>query len=379
MDYKAEIQKTKKEIDKLKMSLKNAREKSNDANLIDYKAEVPNVTKNDTMFQVRRTLKGHSSKIYAIQWADDSKNIVSASQDGKLIVWNARENIRLNVFIFTLFIIFFFHFFFCFPNLFFLSFSTYPFLLKVIPLKSTWVMTCAYGPTNSQLIACGGLDNICTIYNLRSKDVPIHPTRELSAHTGYVSCCRFFNDNSIITSSGDMTCIYWDIEKGSKIAEFNEHNGDVMCISISPDKKTFVTGSCDATVKIWDIRTAKCIQTFQGHDSDVNAVTYMNTGYCIASGSDDATCKLYDIRADRELQQYEDDSLTSNVTSVSFSNSGRLLFTSYEYLNCIVWDTISGQILSTLPHNNRVSTVSVNADGNAIATSSWDTLIRVWA
>ena len=90
-------------------------------------------------------------------------------------------------------------------------------------------------------------------------------------------------------------------------------------ISISPDKNTFVTGSCDATVKIWDVRTAKCVQTFQGHDSDVNAVTFMNTGTCIGSGSDDATCKLYDIRADRELQQYEDDSLTTNVTSVSFS------------------------------------------------------------
>ena len=88
-------------------------------------------------------------------------------------------------------------------------------------------MTCAYGPTTGQLIACGGLDNICTVYNLGSKDVPIRPVRELSAHTGYVSCCRFL-DNSIITASGDMTCIRWDIEKGSKINEFTDHNGDVM-------------------------------------------------------------------------------------------------------------------------------------------------------
>ena len=108
MDIKAEIQKTKKEIESLKLTIKNAREKSNDANcifvlgsyviVIDFKAEVPQVQKNDNMFQVRRTLKGHLSKIYALQWADDSRNIVSASQDGKLIVWNARDNCRLNVF-----------------------------------------------------------------------------------------------------------------------------------------------------------------------------------------------------------------------------------------------------------------------------------------
>ena len=89
-------------------------------------------------------------------------------------------------------------------------------------------MTCAYGPTEGQLIACGGLDNICTIYNLRSKDIPIRPTRELSSHTGYVSCCRFLDTKSIITASGDMTCIQWDIEKGAKVADFTGHNGDVM-------------------------------------------------------------------------------------------------------------------------------------------------------
>jgi len=89
-------------------------------------------------------------------------------------------------------------------------------------------MTCAYGPTEGQLIACGGLDNICTIYNLRSKDAPIRPTRELSSHTGYVSCCRFLDNKSIITASGDMTCIHWDIEKGAKVSDFTGHNGDVM-------------------------------------------------------------------------------------------------------------------------------------------------------
>jgi guanine nucleotide-binding protein G(I)/G(S)/G(T) subunit beta-1 len=37
----------------------------------------------------RRILKGHFGKIYAMHWASDSKHLVSASQDGKLIIWNA--------------------------------------------------------------------------------------------------------------------------------------------------------------------------------------------------------------------------------------------------------------------------------------------------
>jgi WD40 repeat protein len=39
--------------------------------------------------KMRRTLKGHLAKIYAMHWAEDKIHLVSASQDGKLLVWDA--------------------------------------------------------------------------------------------------------------------------------------------------------------------------------------------------------------------------------------------------------------------------------------------------
>ena len=98
-------------------------------------------------------------------------------------------------------------------------------------------MTCAYSQSGA-FVACGGLDNNCSIYNLRSRDVPIRVCRELGAHTGYLSCCRFLNDRKIVTSSGDMTCILWDIEAGSKLIEFADHNGDVMSVTIAPESSS---------------------------------------------------------------------------------------------------------------------------------------------
>eukprot|EP01039_Chlorochromonas_danica_P018779 gene18779-22650_t len=44
--------------------------------------------------KVRRTLKGHFGKIYAMHWSGSSKDLVSASQDGKLIVWDAIANTK---------------------------------------------------------------------------------------------------------------------------------------------------------------------------------------------------------------------------------------------------------------------------------------------
>lgn len=195
---------------------------------------------------------------------------MSASQDGKLIIWDAYTTNKVHA----------------------------------IPLRSSWVMTCAYAPSGNY-VACGGLDNICSVYNLSSREGPTRVARELSGHSGYLSCCRFINDRRILTSSGDMTCMLWDVETGSKVTEFADHLGDVMSISINPtNQNVFVSGACDAFAKLWDIRTGKAVQTFAGHESDINAVQFFPDGQAFGTGSDDATCRLFDIRADRELNTY---------------------------------------------------------------------------
>jgi guanine nucleotide-binding protein G(I)/G(S)/G(T) subunit beta-1 len=141
-------------------------------------------------------------------------------------------------------------------------------------------MTCAFSPSGN-LVACGGLDNLCSIYNLRNEkdkddksDGIIKVSKELQAHTGYLSCCKFITDKHILTSSGDQTCILWDVDNGNVVQKFQEHTGDVMCVAVSPDQNTFVSGACDSHAKIWDIRSGKCVQTFQGHESDINSVQY---------------------------------------------------------------------------------------------------------
>lgn len=223
-----------------------------------------------TNMKVRKTLKGHLAKIYAMHWSTDRRHLVSASQDGKLIIWDAYTTNKVHA----------------------------------IPLRSSWVMTCAYAPSGNY-VACGGLDNICSVYNLSARDGPTRVARELSGHSGYLSCCRFINDRRILTSSGDMTCMLWDIDTGAKITEFSDHLGDVMSLSINPtNQNIFVSGACDAFAKLWDIRTGKAVQTFAGHESDINAVQFFPDGNAFGTGSDDATCRLFDIRADRELNTY---------------------------------------------------------------------------
>lgn len=55
--------------------------------------------------------------------------------------------------------------------------------MHAIPLRSSWVMTCAYAPSGNY-VACGGLDNICSIYSLKTREGNVRVTRELPGHTG---------------------------------------------------------------------------------------------------------------------------------------------------------------------------------------------------
>ena len=74
--------------------------------------------------KVRRSLKGHNAKVLCLDWCLDKRHLVSSSQDGKLIVWDAFTTNKEHA----------------------------------VTMPTTWVMACAYGPSGS-IVACGGLDN----------------------------------------------------------------------------------------------------------------------------------------------------------------------------------------------------------------------------
>jgi len=301
--------------------------------------------------KLRRHLKGHFGKIYSMNWAGDSETLVSASQDGKLIVWNARTSLKTNA----------------------------------IALRSSWVMTCAFEQSKGNLIACGGLDNICSIYNISGNQVQLSKAeKELAAHDGYLSCCRFLDEERLLTASGDSSCLLWDIQSGEILQTFSDHKGDVMSLSICPSNSNlFVSGSVDTTARIWDVRSGKNVQTHVGHESDINTVDFFPDGNAFGTGSDDSTCRVFDMRCYGEVNKFGTDSITCGITSVCFSKSGRLLFGGYDDYNVHAWDTLSSgsnhafQLPS--PHENRVSCLGVNPNGDALCTGSWDTHLKIWA
>jgi len=331
--------------------LNELKEKIDQARTMKRNGGFPSAAKPSISPKEKRVLKGHFGKVYAMHWSGKGNElIVSASQDGKLIVWQASSTHKM----------------------------------QAIPLRSSWVMTCAFEQMNNNLVACGGLDNMCSIYQVTSEIGAVtRASKELAGHEGYLSCCRFLNKGNMVTSSGDATCIYWDSESGTPISHFHDHQGDVMFVSLSPtDKNLFVSGSCDHTAKLWDIRNKSCVMTYHGHESDINSVAFFPDGMAFGTGSDDSSCRLFDLRAYQQLNEFTDDKIVCGITSVAFSSSGRLLIGGYDDYQAIVWDSITEgaePLVSLNKHENRVSCLGMQERGQALCTGSWDTLLKIWA
>lgn len=200
-------------------------------------------------------------------------------------------------------------------------------------------MSVAFAPSGN-LVASGGLDNICTVYNVKAASPKT--LRELDAHTGeqarykcflwkflqinkklsswytnhtqgtYLAAVSlvilkfwqllvtllgefshekrvwmifFFQSHARINSdmtlsSPLLTSCLWDLETGKQKIIFTNHIGDCMSLALSPDMNTFISGACDSLAKLWDLREGACKQTFTGHTSDINAISVSSTTFC---------------------------------------------------------------------------------------------------
>ncbi|KRT84557.1 translation initiation factor eIF2A, partial [Oryctes borbonicus] len=157
----------------------------------------------------RKVMKGHINKVNAVHYSGDNRHCVTGSLDGKLIIWDTYTGNKI----------------------------------QIIPLRSAWVMSVAYSKSGN-FVACGGMDNMCTVYDVNNRDANgvAKMVRELAGYDGFLSCCRFLDDKTVLTGSGDMKICMWDLESGRKTTDFEAHNGDVVSVSLSPDGNTYVTG-----------------------------------------------------------------------------------------------------------------------------------------
>jgi WD40 repeat protein len=131
-----------------------------------------------------------------------------------------------------------------------------------------------------------------------------------------------------LSGSIDGDLKLWNVESGDLIRYWGGHERGAYGMAFTRDGKRAVTGSGDRTIKLWDLESGRLVRQFDGHSQTVYAIALSDDDTRILSGSLDGTARLWDLENGTEIAQYVGH--RGPVYSVAFGPEGTVLTGGYD-------------------------------------------------
>jgi len=222
----------------------------------------------------------------------------------------------------------------------------------------------------------------------------------LKGHENVVFALAFSADSKrLISGSGDKTAIIWDLTVRRQTLRLSGHSETVAAVAFSRDGERAITGSKDETLRLWSAADGKLIAEMTEHkamlqreetqkpqawSAGVESVAISPAGEVLASGSLDGRILLWDARTGAFLRRLAFPGGMpglAKIASMSFSPDGQWLVAASAFSGCQVYEVATGRELldgslqdkpdSTLGRVNRVRCnrgATYSPDGRVVAS-----------
>lgn len=404
----------------LEQQLKRKMANLRDTSLLEVAHNIESLTMNSLNLHKTHVFKAHQRAIRAMAWSKSGTHIVTASDDNNLIVWNSRTGLKehfeqlqtADAYVFACDIS---------PNDNLIACGGLSNCVSIFRMNNNNSFTAnssskagnnnlSYDSMVATSIVCrfkehedwiSGLkfvndnqvistssDRKCIMWDIDKGQKARNFADSLSDITG-ISICPNTNGNVFVTSSAyDSSVRLYDVRdsnRGGVIDIFGPVGDDATCVTFAPSGNTFAVGSRESSITLFDIRSGNIaleqynLPILQSTKEELLkapsplSIRFKNTSKMLllkkqmsassVSTANSSSSTRIDSTSTSESAMYVD-----GVESLSFLNSGRILFTCTQDLGCVAFDILKGETVKTL--DNYSSLVLTSPDGYAVLTAS---------
>lgn len=266
------------------------------------------------------TLIGHKQAVWGVAFSPDFSMIVSAGNDGQVILWrdltayrpvgqvliDLGENFQFHAVTFS-------------PDgklvaasgrssdadsnakIYLWDTTTFETVGEIVA-DSPAVNTLAFSP-DSELLASGDASGAIQLWHTTTLERSGDP---LIAHDGDVLSLAFNADGSKLASGGaDEIIILWDMALRQPSGQpLTGHTWYVASLAFSPDGKVLASGGGDRSLRLWDVATGDAIGgSLDAHVSAIRGVIFTPDGQQLFTAGDDNRIIVWDVSFDSWRQQ----------------------------------------------------------------------------
>ena len=291
---------------------------------------------------------GDPTMLYVLRGGDiqfaafspDGRQIVTASRDGLVRVWNTSDGKEV------------------------VSFAA----------PGGTASSASFSPDGKHIVTANG-DETASIWTSDG-----HPVRSLSGHAGGASSAEYSADGTrILTNGQDNIARIWDAATGRQLQTLTSIASAINFATFLPDGGRVGTGSYSAyTTEIWDARSGQLLETLETGGLG-SGVAFSPDGERIASIGWD-TVFVHDVATGQKMFEFSIGTRHVALSSVAFSPDGKRIITGEEMGYARVWDATDGAMLFGLnPYDPNsplwrpgpaepISVVAISQDGSHILT-----------